>query len=120
MSDRQVTIRMPKELLAKWLAGLRDGEYKQGIGRLRDSKGGYCCLGVLEVVAGELENDGYAALPSTQWMERHQCTFLSQGGMPDTTPYLPSVDSTASEANDDSKFTFDQIATAIEDCAEGF
>lgn len=37
---------MDKELLAKWIAALRSGEYKQTRNRLRDSRG-YCALGVL-------------------------------------------------------------------------
>lgn len=44
-----ITIRMPKELLAKWLAALRSGEYKQSRESLYDGNG-YCCLGVLQKI----------------------------------------------------------------------
>lgn len=51
---------MNKELKSKWVAELRSGNYKQGIGSLCDSSHGdfgdgtttYCCLGVLGVVCG--------------------------------------------------------------------
>lgn len=32
--------------VATWLKALRSGEYKQGKNFLKDSYGGYCCLGV--------------------------------------------------------------------------
>lgn len=45
-----------KELKDKWVAALRSGDYKQGIGCLKykDKEGTlrYCCLGVLAEVAG--------------------------------------------------------------------
>lgn len=31
----------------KWIKALRSGEYKQGTGELKTSRGAYCCLGVL-------------------------------------------------------------------------
>jgi hypothetical protein len=38
---------MNVEMKQKWVAALRSGNYKQGEGRLRDSRNCYCCLGVL-------------------------------------------------------------------------
>lgn len=38
---------MKKELKDKWVAALCSGNYKQGAGCLKDSKGQHCCLGVL-------------------------------------------------------------------------
>ncbi len=38
---------MDPNIKAKWVEALRSGEYKQGIGLLRDCDGGFCCLGVL-------------------------------------------------------------------------
>jgi len=39
---------MKKEIADKWIAALRSGEYKQGMGALHDtSNDSYCCLGVL-------------------------------------------------------------------------
>lgn len=42
---------MDAELKAKWIAALRSGEYEQARYKLADSAGGFCCLGVLCVVA---------------------------------------------------------------------
>lgn len=47
--------RMDPEAKKRWVAALRSGKYKQGIGRLRvrqeHHKSGYCCLGVLCEIA---------------------------------------------------------------------
>lgn len=46
---------MKQEWKDKWVAALRSGEYKQGIGHLQTKDGGFCCLGVLcDVVHKEL------------------------------------------------------------------
>lgn len=43
---------MKKEIMEKWVAALRSGEYKQGIGLLHDrTQNTYCCLGVLSELA---------------------------------------------------------------------
>lgn len=39
--------RMKKSVKARWVAALRSGEYKQGIGELRSADDRFCCLGVL-------------------------------------------------------------------------
>lgn len=44
---------MNAKLKALWLEALRSGEYRQANGTLKDSDGGYCCLGVLSHVASE-------------------------------------------------------------------
>lgn len=41
----------------KWVKALRSGEYRQATGRLFDG-GGYCCLGVLCVIAGMEPDEG--------------------------------------------------------------
>jgi hypothetical protein len=38
---------MNKELKEKWIQALRSGKYKQGHLFLRNSRNGFCCLGVL-------------------------------------------------------------------------
>jgi len=44
---------MDAQLKAKWIEGLRSGEFKQADGILHDKKEeGYCCLGVLCKVMG--------------------------------------------------------------------
>ena len=63
------------DLLDRWIAALRSGEYQQTQNALCDGNGGYCCLGVLEMVAeGEVEiyeNTGdYRKLPSPEFFMR--------------------------------------------------
>lgn len=66
------TMRMPKELLEKWTAALRSGDYTQGHKRLILELGDqkeFCCLGVLHIVAdGSCPVEG---LPTTDWMQSH-------------------------------------------------
>lgn len=38
---------MNPDIKAQWVGALRSGHYKQSKGRLADSEGGFCCLGVL-------------------------------------------------------------------------
>lgn len=38
---------MDAELKKKWIGALQSGQYKKGIGCLRDLEDNYCCLGVL-------------------------------------------------------------------------
>lgn len=46
---------MNAELKAKWVEALRSGSFSQARGVLHDGGDGYCCLGVLSLVAfGEL------------------------------------------------------------------
>ena len=52
--------RMDKKLKAKWVAALTSEKYSQTQHRLRDGFGGYCCLGVLHLVATGKE-------PPTLW-----------------------------------------------------
>lgn len=112
------TIRMPKELLEKWLAALRSGEYKQGREALRSRDGGYCCLGVLVACSGDnppLDR----AYPSRGWLDGcGVCFFDMDGNRRDNQPWLPKLSDLAGDANDAGR-TFAEIADAIEACAEG-
>lgn len=38
---------MKKKIAKMWADALRSGDYKQGIGRLRNEHNHFCCLGVL-------------------------------------------------------------------------
>ena len=38
---------MNKKVVKKWVKALRSGDYKQGVGKLRDVHNNFCCLGVL-------------------------------------------------------------------------
>jgi hypothetical protein len=116
-ASKQVTIRMPKESLANWLAALRSGEYDQCAGRLK-SEGRYCCLGVLqEVVSGRIVAAEDEEVPADSWLAEHRVDFRTDLGISSPYPYLPSLQLAATEANDTGK-TFAEIADAIEACAE--
>lgn len=41
---------MKKEVREKWVAALRSGDYNQGLERMVNEGGDYCCLGVLRQV----------------------------------------------------------------------
>jgi hypothetical protein len=125
------TIRMPAELADKWLAALRSGEYHQASGMLCRAAGGerhsaptgYCCLGVLQVVAdGDVEHydDGRSRLlPSNQWLQDHGVSFNQpKANVYVRAPYLPSLGCAANFANDSGEFDFPAIADAIEAALE--
>jgi hypothetical protein len=123
------TIRMPKDLADKWLSALRSGEYKQGKGQLCtydniDGSPRYCCLGVLEhVVDGKVEEygdtmDSSLSHPSIGWLYTNDIVFKDE--YPMMNPWLPSLNTSAANANDSGKYTFNQIADAIELALETF
>lgn len=136
------TIRMPQPLLDKWLAALRSGEYKQAQHRLKvmlDDGPGYCCLGVLQMVAdGEVETSEsgiYFGAPSVRWLNTHDIWFGGSVNVKSyetvSAPYLPSIKMSADVANDGhldadpededyrAPLDFNTIADAIEAAAEG-
>lgn len=113
------TIRMPKKLLAKWLAALRSEKYAQVAGIMHDGDNGFCCLGVLQYAScGEIHEDGRHYLPAQSWLSKNGVEFRNSVGETSKEPYLPSLEKNASSANDDGA-TFAEIADAIEACAEG-
>ena len=123
---KQITIKMPKQMLTKWLAALRSGTYTQGRHYLRTSDGGYCCLGVLQhCLTGEVESDpeGCPELtPSLKWLDARGIKFsgsIRDPEAPGVAPYLPTINKYATVANDNGSYNFNQIADAIEACAEG-
>lgn len=58
---------MNKEIREQWTAALRSGEYKQGIGFLRDRQDNYCCLGVLCDLTKELTGQEWSK-PNSTWL----------------------------------------------------
>lgn len=126
MTDRQITIRMPKEDLELWLKALRlrSNQKKQGKGALFNADasergGGYCCLGVAQqVCAGGIENGG--SYPSMYFLKKRGWVFLDTNGEEDNNPYFPSVNATAAVLNDGKGYSFRRIATVIERHAEGY
>ena len=114
----KITIRMPKRKLAKWLKALRSGEYKQGEGALRN-RNRFCCLGVMEhCLTGAIKRSHKGTQP-LRWLAEQRITFLSSHGHLDDVPYLPTLNTGATDANDDGT-SFAEIADAIEACAEGY
>lgn len=126
----EITIRMPKALLAGWLAALRGQKmnpktgkpFTQGFERLETTRGDHCCLGVLQMVAdGAVELTHLrlpGSFPSSAWYSAHGIT-IGDGAGGSAIPYLPTLDALATEANDSCKYGFGDIADAIEACAEG-
>lgn len=74
-------MKMPKEMKEKWLAALRGNEYPQGYMQLQDYNGGYCCLGVLEMVCdGKVERASMRGgpvltYPTEDWCLSHKVDF---------------------------------------------
>jgi hypothetical protein len=127
------TIKMPADLLAKWLVALRSGEYKQASGTLYSaSQNGYCCLGVLQMavdgcVERKLEDGRPETAPTSDWLMGHGVEFLGPEEVSGADPWLPILDgdaeggrASAMWANDSGGKSFPQIADAIEACAEGY
>jgi len=114
------TIRMPKELLAKWLAALRSGEYTQTVGQMcNDDKSAFCCLGVLVEVSGGNAED-HCGTPNLEWRRCNDVCFSGYGDYSTADqPWLPALGMHAARANDDG-VPFAVIANAIEACAEGY
>ncbi len=125
------TCAMPRVLLNDWLHALDTQKYKKGVATMKNGIGGYCCLGVLQMVAsGDVERiptgaasgdtpdvTTYRGYPTAEWKEKHKVTFLSQ---PDNcAPAIPSLDVdmgvSIADLNDDKigYLTFPQIADFI-------
>lgn len=122
------TIFMDKELKDKWVAALRSGEYKQGRRKLFYGIG-YCCLGVLQMVAdGKVEMEEKAniacPLPSKSWLDSHKVVFAQVTDEGNTITWfchsptlLPSSNFPKNaDALNDSGATFSEIADLIEEC----
>jgi hypothetical protein len=118
------TIKMPKELLAKWLAALRSGKYRQGHNAMVDMHGGRCCLAVLVAETGDAPKTASSdnSLPYPKWLKEKGIEFVSNRGILPSEcrdPFLPTLGCSASAANDQKGKSFTEIADAVEACAEG-
>lgn len=69
---------MNKKIKQKWVAALRSGDYKQGIGRLRLGDK-FCCLGVLCDIF--IKETG-----QSEWI--NNCSFVNKDGT-ETDSFLP-------------------------------
>ncbi len=112
-------MKMNAELKQRWVDALRSGNYEQGHHALcnveADGSKSYCCLGVLQDVAGEVEflhlDDGGLrpkGFPSSEWMETHGIT---DGGRKSTMYDLAQM-------NDSGGKSFREIADYIEATVE--
>ena len=101
------------EVKAKWLEALRSEQYAQGTSYLCDDNGGYCCLGVLQmVVDGKVErhhDDGVSrCLPTSAfWARVGNVGGAHWFATKDMEFNLPNL-------NDTEKLTFKQIADLVE------
>lgn len=67
---------MDKEVKARWLEALKSGKYRKARKRLRNKKGGMCCLGVLCDVAGlDWHASGYATHKSIAASDAEQLPY---------------------------------------------
>lgn len=109
------TIGINEEEFKNWLTALRSGEFSQARDRLQGAEG-YCCLGVgcvVTVPEEQLQMDGKGQL---------------RGGMPEEDSAIPTwlrlinsdfqsrTDVTLVTLNDRYRWTFIQIADALERC----
>lgn len=106
---------MLNDAAKKWVAALRSGKYKQGMGALY-KRGAYCCLGVAECVVLGYPKSGDSSLSSSA------TTALglnsNEGGF--TTP----VDGEGTyqcliSLNDEARWSFEKIADFIESEPDG-
>ena len=122
-------IRMKKQDKEAWLKALREETYPRGKGSLKDNSGGYCCVGVLQMVlSGEVEtwNDdlGAIGMPTPGWWLKHgisspDCEFVSDGLMTltgvkrgdETFKHIPAI-------NDATDLTFPEIADLLDPIIE--
>ena len=113
MSAPPVVSRPREEVVKRWVAALRSGEYKQTQGQLW-SGDGFCCLGVLCDLAAK---DG-----GPQW---EGCRFAGSSAHPEPAMWnwvvggdqgrdASTISDRLVEANDSQLQTFKQIASIIE------
>jgi hypothetical protein len=104
-----VTIKMPAEFKAQWIAALRSGEYRQTDGYLQAEMfgggTGYCCLGVMQMAkCGHVEGDivemsddesrlDANSLPTAGWLRRHGIEVISNfaGDVSDDAEVSPAL-----------------------------
>lgn len=92
---------MTKTLKTKWLAALRSGKYKQGRCALKED-GKFCCLGVLNDIAGARQNYKFA--------DERAKVCLVDGDY----RAAQKAEDILIDLNDRKKFTFKRIAVWVE------
>lgn len=133
--------RLPPEVKSKWIAALRSGEWRQGIGELR-TETGFCCLGVLAEVLepGVTEHSqqlgGLCMLREMAYEDfPYKSTFIERHGLQallgeshalkqladeyrsDEANNVAdaSIDTSLMCLNDDGEYSFEQLADLIEE-----
>lgn len=133
---------MNRDVMQKWVAALRSGDYTQGTGALRTThhRGGafYCCLGVLcELHRQEHSDDEYFGQAWQKGSAAGGCSIDSYGGevglpplpvlrwagLHKSSPVVPAAGVNEDDEpegvdiaslNDDYEWTFGSLADAIE------
>lgn len=114
-----ITIKMPQELLDKWLSALESDKYRQTNVGLLEHNGSYCCLGVLQMEACGYVEQKSAVYPSLKWLKSRSIEFTSPWrSSRATSPWLPELGMYAHEANDRGT-SFKDIAAAVRKCSKG-
>lgn len=109
-----------KEHAREWVAALRSNLFSQTRECLRNNNG-FCCLGVVEEISGStwvpekgryegyVDPDGCRLDRQKNWLTRKAQDWL---GVTDNNPIIGKY--AAADLNDEKKFTFAQIADAVE------
>jgi hypothetical protein len=123
---------MNRELVEKWVAALRSGDYQQTVGKLgRDYNGerSYCCLGVLCELAAKEELIPEATVSNDTVFYNHNVTMPPEelDGVLDGEPFTWNVKTPEGlreehprqtislvDLNDTFYYSFNQIADLIE------
>lgn len=108
---------MKRSIARKWAAALESGDYKQGVGALRNKAGEFCCLGVLcnlhaqdhpEIAQKQKSKTVYMGNSA---MPPHE--VADWAGMNSVNPITPVEHYTMSGLNDVKKYNFKHIAKII-------
>lgn len=99
--------KLPLDFKQKWVAALRSGEYKQGIGFLKTEQG-YCCLGVACAMLG-IPTEGLVIQKGTVGIPEMLTGHGNSHYNPDFNPLVEKL----AGLNDGGK-SFNEIADYIE------
>lgn len=124
-------IRMKRKDKEAWLKALREETYPKGIGALKDFDGGYCCIGVLQMVLdGKVETDCCGdprGMPTKNWWVEKGVSTLTGFNMEhgleilEGLPYFEGGKNAAKyipDINDNCGLTFPQMADILDPIIE--
>jgi len=117
---------MNPEIKQAWVAALRSGEYKQGVGQLNEN-GDMCCLGVLCDLHSKATGNQWEGDYGVKLYGQHDCLppscVVQWAGLKEESPYVKiqvsenpedTMTQPLSELNDNGS-TFEEIADLIEE-----